>query len=42
VKAAHERTLANLATKKRLLVKLIRAGQMRQLILDISRDYERE
>jgi S1-C subfamily serine protease len=42
VKKAHERTLANLPDKRRLLVKLVRAGQMRQIVLDISRDYERE
>ena len=42
VRAAHARSLEKLAEKKRLLVKLIRAGQMRQIVLDISRDYERE
>ncbi len=42
VRRAHERTLANLATKKRLQVKILRGGQLRQIILDISRDYERE
>lgn len=42
VRAAHARSIEKLGEKKRLLVKLIRSGQMRQLILDISRDYERE
>ncbi|MDZ4829705.1 MAG: trypsin-like peptidase domain-containing protein [Phycisphaerae bacterium] len=39
---AYDASIASIGTKKRLLVKLIRAGQLRQLVLDISRDYERE
>ncbi|MFO0828560.1 MAG: trypsin-like peptidase domain-containing protein [Phycisphaerales bacterium] len=39
---AYDASLESMATKKRLLVKLLRAGQLRQVILDISRDYERE
>ena len=39
---AYNASIETGAAKKRLLVKLIRAGQLRQLVLDISRDYERE
>jgi len=34
-------SLENLAQRKRVLVKLLRAGQVRQNIMDISRDYQR-
>jgi serine protease Do len=40
--AACADSLENLAQKKRVLVKILRAGQIRQTILDISRDYERD
>ncbi len=42
LRAAHARSVERLGEKTRLLVKLIRAGQLRQIILDVSRDYERE
>jgi serine protease Do len=46
LKKAYDASLENLASsggsKKRLLVKILRAGRMNQVILDISRDYERD
>lgn len=42
LEAAHAQSVANLGHKKRVLVKLLRSGQVRQSVLDISRDYERE
>ena len=42
LEAAHTDSVRNLAQKKRVLVKLLRSGQIRQSVLDISRDYERE
>lgn len=42
LRAAHERSVAGLPERRRLLAKILRAGQLRQVILDLSRDYERE
>lgn len=42
LQAAYDRSLEQLATKRRILVKLLRSGQLRQIVMDISRDYERE
>ncbi len=41
-KAAYTRSVEQLEQKKRVLVKLIRAGQQRQIVLDIARDFERQ
>jgi serine protease Do len=42
VKRLHKQALANLDTKPRILLTILRAGMMRQVVLDFSRDYEKE
>ena len=42
VEAIHKQTLENVDTKPRIMFTLMRSGLMRQVILDFSRDYERE
>lgn len=41
VRTIHAQTLEALPDKRRLLLKVLRNGQTRQVVLDISRDYER-
>ncbi len=42
VKQAHEQALAHVADKHRVLVSLLRNGELRQLVLDFSRNHEKE
>jgi serine protease Do len=42
MKRFHEEALANVATKPRILLTILRAGMMRQLVLNFSRDYEKQ
>lgn len=42
VKKIHEEALANVARKHRILFTMLRNGLMRQVVLDFSRDYEKE
>lgn len=42
VKAVHKQLIANVAAKHRVMISVQRGGQMRQVILDFSRDYEKE
>lgn len=42
VKRLHEAALANVAEKHRLVVSLLRNSELRQLVLDFSREYEKE
>ncbi len=42
VRAIYPRTVENLSTKPRLVFELLRNGLMRVVVLDISRDYEKE
>ena len=41
-KRLHEAALANVAEKHRLVVSLLRNSELRQLVLDFSREYEKE
>ena len=41
-KAIHKATVDNVGTKHRILVTVLRNGLMRQVILDFSRDFEKE
>jgi len=41
VQAVYDRTVAALPGRPRILVRLLRAGQQRQIVMDISRDHER-
>jgi serine protease Do len=42
VKAVHQKAIGNLASKHRAVVSLLRNGELRQLVLDFSRDHEKE
>ncbi len=42
IKAVHKASLDNLKTKPRIVISVLRNGLMRQVVLDISRDYEKE
>jgi len=42
IKRVHKAALANIDKKHKLLVVVLRGGLMRQVLLDFSRDYERE
>jgi serine protease Do len=42
VKALHKRTIENLANKHRLVLVVLRGGLMRQVVLDYSRNYEKD
>ncbi len=42
VKAIHEATLSKVGEKHRLVVSLLRNSELRQLVLDFSREYEKE
>lgn len=42
VEAVYTRTIEALPGRPRLLIRMIRAGQQRQVVLDISRDHERK
>jgi serine protease Do len=42
VKAIHKEAVANVATKPRIVLAVLRGGLMRQLVLDFSRDYQKE
>lgn len=42
VKAIHAETLANIGQKHRLMLTVLRNGLMRQVILDFSRDFEKQ
>ncbi len=42
VKAIHEATLGKVSEKHRLVVSLLRNGELRQVVLDFSREYEKE
>ena len=42
VQQAHRKAIANVADKHRLLVSLLRNGELRQLVLDFSRNHEKE
>ncbi len=42
VKAVHKTALENLDTKHRIVITVLRNGLMRQVVLDFSRDYEKE
>lgn len=41
-KAIYDEAVANVATKHRIVFSILRNGLMRQLVLDFSRDYEKE
>lgn len=42
IRAVHKETLEDVMSKSRLLITVLRNGMMRQTVLDISRDYERD
>lgn len=42
VKRIHKRAIENVTTKPRILLKILRNGMMRQVVLDFSQDYERK
>ncbi|HLU48567.1 MAG TPA: trypsin-like peptidase domain-containing protein, partial [Planctomycetota bacterium] len=42
VRAIHARSLENIRRQRRVLLTILRGGQRRQLVLDISRDWERK
>ena len=42
LKTIHEKALKDVGTKPRVLFRVLRNGMMRQVILDFSRDYEKE
>jgi S1-C subfamily serine protease len=42
VKAIHAEALRNVAEKHRVIVVLLRNGEQRQLVLDFSRQYDKE
>ncbi|MBI2441266.1 MAG: trypsin-like peptidase domain-containing protein [Lentisphaerae bacterium] len=42
LKDIHGRSLADIGTRTRVLLKVLRNGTMRQVILDFARDYEKE
>ena len=42
VKAAHKEAMDTLGTKDRVLVSVLRNGQLRQVVLDYARNYEKE
>jgi len=42
VKAIHEEAIRNVGTKHRVLLTVLRNGLMRQVVLDFSREYEKE
>jgi serine protease Do len=42
VKAAYDEAIANIDTKHRIVLDVLRNGLMRRVVLDFSRDYERE
>ncbi len=42
IKAIHDTLITGAASKFRVLVKVLRNGQLRQMVLDFQRDYEKE
>jgi len=42
VKSIHSEALSNVAEKHRVIVVLLRNGEQRQLVLDFSRQYDKE
>jgi len=42
VKKVHERLVADVENKSRVLVKVLRSGQLRQMVLDFRRDFEKD
>jgi len=42
LKTAHERAIANVQSQPRLVFTVLRAGAMRQIVLDFSRDFARD
>lgn len=42
VTAAHKEALENIDTKHRIVITVLRGGFMRQIVLDFSRDYEKD
>jgi hypothetical protein len=42
VREAHKEALDTLGTKDRVLVSVLRNGQLRQVVLDYARNYEKE
>ncbi|HMN97587.1 MAG TPA: trypsin-like peptidase domain-containing protein [Phycisphaerales bacterium] len=42
LQAAYDRSVAALPESRRLVVRLLRAGQQRQIVMDISRDHQRK
>jgi hypothetical protein len=42
VKSIHSEALGNVAEKHRVIVVLLRNGEQRQLVLDFSRQYDKE
>ncbi|MFC1497979.1 trypsin-like peptidase domain-containing protein [Verrucomicrobiota bacterium] len=42
IKRIHKRTIENVIAKPRILFKILQNGMMQQVVLDLSRDYERE
>jgi len=41
VRRVYERTVESIPTRPRILVRMLRAGQQRQVVMDIARDHER-
>jgi len=42
LKKAHEATVANHLDKPRIMVRVLRDGKMRQVVMDISRDHTKD
>jgi serine protease Do len=42
VRAIHKAALENIQTKRRVMISLLRNGLLRQVVLDLSRDHEKE
>jgi S1-C subfamily serine protease len=42
VKELHKASVANVAVKHRAVFSLLRNGELRQVVLDFSRDFEKE
>jgi serine protease Do len=42
IKAVHQATVADVAKKNKIMLTVLRNGLMRQIVLDIQRDYEKE
>lgn len=41
VKAVHEETIANIKSKHKIVISVLRGGSMRQIVLDFARDHEK-